>query len=170
MKNDNQHCFIMLVIWSKNNWCYNDACDVILSVYLHRASLKNMPDHGGNQTYDLWNLDAIYLAQFCICVTYIADKTLLMFKSYNVFSLSSKLHSSTICLLVHSFCSLHFVHFSVLFSACSQYVHCFYECLFIELPVSLTLTIMSVYLHTYVTFLCLFEFSLVFFFIGLFVH
>ena len=26
-----------------------DACDVTLSVYPHRASLKNMPDHGGNQ-------------------------------------------------------------------------------------------------------------------------
>ena len=25
-----------------------DACP-------HRASLKNMPDHGGNRTYDLWN-------------------------------------------------------------------------------------------------------------------
>ena len=24
-----------------------DACDVTLSVYPHRASLKNMPDHGG---------------------------------------------------------------------------------------------------------------------------
>ena len=33
----------------------NDACDVTLSVYPHRASLKNMPDHGGNRTYDLWN-------------------------------------------------------------------------------------------------------------------
>ena len=33
----------------------NDACDVILSVYPHRASLKNMPDHGANRTYDLWN-------------------------------------------------------------------------------------------------------------------
>ena len=32
-----------------------DACDVTLSVYPHQASLKNMPDHGGNQTYDLWN-------------------------------------------------------------------------------------------------------------------
>ena len=32
-----------------------DACDVTLSVYPHRASFKNMPDHGGNQTYDLWN-------------------------------------------------------------------------------------------------------------------
>jgi hypothetical protein len=29
-----------------------DACDVTLSVYPHRASLKNMPDHGGNRTYD----------------------------------------------------------------------------------------------------------------------
>ena len=34
--------------------CYY-ACDVTLSVYPHRASLKNMPDHGGNQTYNLWN-------------------------------------------------------------------------------------------------------------------
>ena len=32
-----------------------DACDVTLSVYPHRASLKNIPDHGGNRTYDLWN-------------------------------------------------------------------------------------------------------------------
>ena len=32
-----------------------DACDVTLSVYPHRASLKNMPDQGGNRTYDLWN-------------------------------------------------------------------------------------------------------------------
>ena len=32
-----------------------DACEVTLSVYPHRASLKNMPDHGGNRTYDLWN-------------------------------------------------------------------------------------------------------------------
>ena len=29
-----------------------DACDVTLSVYPHRTSLKNMPDHGGNRTYD----------------------------------------------------------------------------------------------------------------------
>ena len=32
-----------------------DVCDVTLSVYPHRASLKNMPGHGGNPTYDLWN-------------------------------------------------------------------------------------------------------------------
>ena len=32
-----------------------DACDVTLSIYPHRASLKNMPGHGGNRTYDLWN-------------------------------------------------------------------------------------------------------------------
>ena len=32
-----------------------DACDVTLSVYPHRASLKNMPGHGGNRTYELWN-------------------------------------------------------------------------------------------------------------------
>ena len=34
----------MLVIF------FHDACDVTLSVYPHRASLKNMPGHGGNQT------------------------------------------------------------------------------------------------------------------------
>ena len=31
-----------------------DVCDVTLSVYPHRASLKNMSGHGGNRTYDLW--------------------------------------------------------------------------------------------------------------------
>ena len=43
-------------------WCRNSgrginnyACDVTLSVYSHRTSLKNMPGHGGNRTYDLWN-------------------------------------------------------------------------------------------------------------------
>jgi hypothetical protein len=38
-----------------------DACDVTLSVYPHRASLKNMPDHGGNRTYDLWNTSPLLL-------------------------------------------------------------------------------------------------------------
>ena len=33
----------------------NDVCDVTRRVYPHRASLKNMPGHGGNRTYDLWN-------------------------------------------------------------------------------------------------------------------
>ena len=33
----------------------HDACDVTLSVYPHRASLKYMPDRGGNRTYDIWN-------------------------------------------------------------------------------------------------------------------
>ena len=32
-----------------------DVCDVTLSVHPHRTSLKNMPDHSGNRTYDLWN-------------------------------------------------------------------------------------------------------------------
>ena len=32
-----------------------DICEVTLSVYPHRASLKNMPDHGRNRTYDLWD-------------------------------------------------------------------------------------------------------------------
>ena len=32
-----------------------DVCDVSLSVYPQRASLKNMPGHGENRTYNLWN-------------------------------------------------------------------------------------------------------------------
>ena len=36
-----------------------DACDVTLIVYSHRASLKNMPGHGGDRTYDLWNISPI---------------------------------------------------------------------------------------------------------------
>ena len=32
-----------------------DVCDVTLSVYPHRTSLKNMPGHGGNRIYDLQN-------------------------------------------------------------------------------------------------------------------
>jgi hypothetical protein len=28
-----------------------DACDVTLSVYPHRASLKNMPDDGGRESH-----------------------------------------------------------------------------------------------------------------------
>jgi hypothetical protein len=32
-----------------------DVCGVTLSVHPHRASLKNMPDHGGNRIRDLWD-------------------------------------------------------------------------------------------------------------------
>ena len=47
-----------------------DACDVTLSVYPHRASLKNMPDHGGNRTESTeksWLLDNIDIegTRFC---------------------------------------------------------------------------------------------------------
>ena len=52
-KSDNtmhQACYKFLTACSKL-----DVCDVTLSVYPHRASLKNMPGHGGNRTYDLWN-------------------------------------------------------------------------------------------------------------------
>ena len=47
----------------------NDACDVTLSVYPHRASLKNMPGHGGNRTYDLWNTSPM------LCQLSYADKS-----------------------------------------------------------------------------------------------
>ena len=40
-------------------WLQCDVCDVTLSVYPHRASLKNMPDHGGNRTYNIWNTSPI---------------------------------------------------------------------------------------------------------------
>jgi hypothetical protein len=54
MLSNNNHDFSALVhVMYSGEY---DACDVTLSVYSHRASLKNMPDHGGNRTYDLWNL------------------------------------------------------------------------------------------------------------------
>ena len=45
----------MLVLCTQVNNNDYDASGVTLSVYPHRASLKNMPGHGGNRTYDLWN-------------------------------------------------------------------------------------------------------------------
>ena len=42
----------MMVLCTQVNQVYVIAT---LSVYPHRASLKNMPGHGGNRTYDLWN-------------------------------------------------------------------------------------------------------------------
>ena len=33
-----------------------DVCDVTLSVYPHRASLKYMPGHGGNRTYMIFGI------------------------------------------------------------------------------------------------------------------
>ena len=37
------------------NFSSSCLCDVTLSVYPHRAGLKNMPGHGWIRTYDLWN-------------------------------------------------------------------------------------------------------------------
>ena len=51
MQSSNHDFFCVGVIYSGEY----DVCDVTLSVYQHRASLKNMSGHGGNRTYDLWN-------------------------------------------------------------------------------------------------------------------
>jgi hypothetical protein len=86
-----------------------DACDVTLSVYPHRASLKNMPDHGGNRTYELRHCKQrisfisllicryenigtkIYLIQthsiiklevYCSFILYIFDNFLCIFNSF----------------------------------------------------------------------------------------
>jgi hypothetical protein len=42
-------------VLDKEKYMQREICDVTLSVYPHRARLKNMPGHGGNRTYDLWN-------------------------------------------------------------------------------------------------------------------
>jgi hypothetical protein len=63
-----------------------DACDVTLSEYPHRASLKNMPDHGGNRTYDLWNLFPTvvrHIFQACpVCIFTQSNITSIRFKKY----------------------------------------------------------------------------------------
>ena len=51
-----------------------DACDVTLSVYPHRASLKNIPDHGGNRTYDLWNTSQLSYAVWSVRVCDISEQ------------------------------------------------------------------------------------------------
>ena len=51
LKNTAVGFFYVGVVYSREY----DVCDVTLSVYPHRASLKNMPGHGGNRTYDLWS-------------------------------------------------------------------------------------------------------------------
>ena len=53
-----------------------DVCDVTLSVYPHRTSLKNMPGHGGNRTYDLWNTSPM------LCQLSYAVRTVRFPKSY----------------------------------------------------------------------------------------
>jgi hypothetical protein len=47
-----------------------DACDVTLSVYPHRASLKNMPDHGG-QAYFSTNFPTVVRHIFQACPVWI---------------------------------------------------------------------------------------------------
>jgi hypothetical protein len=46
MLSSNNHDFFCVGVMYSREY---DACDVTLSVYPHRARLKNMPDHGGNQ-------------------------------------------------------------------------------------------------------------------------
>jgi hypothetical protein len=53
MANYTKHDFFCVGVMYSGEY---DACDVTLSVYPHWASLKNMPGHGGNRTYDLWNI------------------------------------------------------------------------------------------------------------------
>ena len=50
----------------------NCLCDVTLSVYPHRAGLKNMPGHGGIRTYDLWNTSPM-LCQLSYAVRLVCD-------------------------------------------------------------------------------------------------
>jgi hypothetical protein len=47
MLSNNNHDFFCVGVMYSGEY---DACDVTLSVYPHRASLKNMPVYGGNQT------------------------------------------------------------------------------------------------------------------------
>ena len=51
MSSSNMNFFCVGVVYSGEYY----VCDVTLSVYPHRTSLKNMPGYCGNRTYDLWN-------------------------------------------------------------------------------------------------------------------
>ena len=44
------------------NKCFvYNVCVATLVVYPHRASLKNIPGHGGIRTYDLWNACPVWI-------------------------------------------------------------------------------------------------------------
>ena len=62
-----------------------DVCGVTLSVYPHRASLKNMPDHGGNGTYDLWNTSPM------LCQLSYAVRSVRVYAVFGQFSTLSKM-------------------------------------------------------------------------------
>jgi hypothetical protein len=69
----NESCMLIcLIIIKGREIVLNYVCDVTLSIYPHRESLKNMPGHGGNQTYDLWNTSPIGLIYFFIFFFYLA--------------------------------------------------------------------------------------------------
>ena len=77
MLSNNNHDFFCVGVMYSGEY---DACDVTLSVYPHRASLKNMPGHGGNRTYDLWNtsptLCQLSYAVGSVCVCDISEQNL----------------------------------------------------------------------------------------------
>ena len=53
---------------------YTCLLDVTLSVYPHRAGLKNMPGHGGIRTYDLWNTSPmLYLLSYAVRSVRVCD-------------------------------------------------------------------------------------------------
>jgi hypothetical protein len=53
-------------------------CDVTLSVYPHREGLKNMPGHGVNRTYDLWNTSPITQSILFTCTLHQHNNFLIM--------------------------------------------------------------------------------------------
>ena len=62
------------MVYKAQSPVYYDACDVTLSVYPQRAILKNMPDHGGNRTYDLWNTNAMLCQlSYAVCSVRVCD-------------------------------------------------------------------------------------------------
>jgi hypothetical protein len=56
-----------------------DACDVTLSVYPHRASLKNMPDHGGNVIYIMLYIYIYIYIYIYVYISHLDSNTLLSF-------------------------------------------------------------------------------------------
>jgi hypothetical protein len=47
--------FAVLVLCTQVNMMFVMLLMLCFECVSHRASLKNMPGHGGNRTYDLWN-------------------------------------------------------------------------------------------------------------------
>ena len=77
--------FISLIAVLKMQYHIRCLCDVTLSAYPHRVDMKNMPGHGGNRTYDLWNTSPMLLQlSYAVRTVRVCDISELSLSSFDI--------------------------------------------------------------------------------------